>query len=290
MKKFIAIILSITLLFSFMAIPVSAELGDSSTPTVSTGTIKSVFERLSDVFHNLIANIFKAFGQDCPLCENHDGYGEAGGEGDYNYAEVAAKYNEAVNALKAHKKTLKIEHISNINYELQDASGVSESVRKAIKDFFEDYKGKNHNLYEFKRSESAKISALIPPSGKAAALNAAYLNFISCYFVNDKTKIEFELMDSKSSFDGTTTTNPEGYADVLDPINLAEYDFGSGKIKKADIAYKNTTVEATMNSYNQVENLKTSSEITFDVTFELNGKTSQFTIVVDCANEYQMSY
>ena len=113
MKKLIAIILSITLLFSFAALPVSAELGDSDA-TININEAKSLFARIADIFHDLIAKLFKAFGADCPLCENHDGYGEAEGDGGFNIAEVAKMYSDAVNKLKSWNKKVEIDHTIDV--------------------------------------------------------------------------------------------------------------------------------------------------------------------------------
>lgn len=290
MKKLIAIILSITLMFSFMAVPASAALDNSSDTSISTEGVKSIFERIGDVFHNLIARIFKIFGLDCPLCENHDGYGEAGGEGEFNKAEAAAKYNEAVNQLKAYKRPIKIKHTSNLDNELQEVSGVTAAIKNIIEDVLEDFEGKNISVHNFGYGDSDKISNVIPPYGKEAKLNGAYIDYINYTHYNDKVKIDFRLNDSESHFDGTNTTSPVGYSDVFEPINLSEIELGTGKIKSADIAYRNATAEAVINEYGNVEYLKTDVEITVDVTIELSGKTSQFKIVSHCVDEYEMTY
>lgn len=287
MKKILAIILSITLLFSFMAIPASAELGESDA-SISISDVKSIFERISDVFHELIAKIFKAFGADCPLCENHDGYGEAGGDGDFNKAEIAKQYNEAVNQLKAHKKTLKIEHISNVKK--VELSGATLSLQKAINDILEDMLGRNDETYTFKNNESAKISALIPPQDREATLSGAYVDYINFYKANDDTKIEFELMDSKSTFNGTSTILPDGYSEVLEPINLGSFDLEDCEIIHAEITYADTSVEAVLNVNGKVKSLKTASVITINATVETNSGKSVVTLILDCADEYKITY
>ena len=137
MKKLIAILLSVTLLFGCMAIPVSAELGDSD-QSININEAKSLFERIADVFHDLVAKLFKVFGLECPLCENHDGYGEAEGDGDFNKAEIAKKYNDAVNELKAHRKTLKIEHSSYFKATIEEAPA---SIKKTLEKVFDAVSG-----------------------------------------------------------------------------------------------------------------------------------------------------
>ncbi len=287
MKKLIAIILSITLLFSFMAIPASAELGDSD-QSININEATSIFERIADVFHNLIANLFKIFGLDCPLCENHDGYGEAEGDGDFNYAEIAKMYNGAVNNLKANRKTLKIAHTSNVKK--LEVSGVSTAIKNTLDNLLEDVLGRNENTYTFKNNESAKISALIPPKNREACLSGAYVNNINYYKEGDNSKIEFTLMDSKSKYDGTTTTAPEGFCEVLDYLNLGEIDLGIGEITSADISYKDTSVKATLDVNSKVKSLKTSYEITVDAVLEGGSNTSHLKMVFDCSDEYNISY
>lgn len=285
MKKLIAILLSVTLLFGCMAIPVSAELGDSD-QSININEAKSLFERIADVFHDLVAKLFKVFGLECPLCENHDGYGEAEGDGDFNKAEIAKKYNDAVNELKAHKKTLKIEHISYFKATIEEAPA---SIKKTLEKVFDAVSGYDTETLSFKNNESAKISAIIPPSDKEAKLSGAYVDYANILNYNDDVKLEFRLFDSTSTFDGTATTLPEGYADVLNPVNLdsiAEVV----DIIRADITYSNTNIEAVLNTYNKVKTLKTSSTITLDLTVKTGDAPSVVKLVLDCADEYQIKY
>lgn len=289
MKKLIAIILSITLLFSFMALPASAELGDSD-QSININEAKSIFERIADIFHELVAKMFKVFGLDCPLCKNHDGYGEAEGDGDFNYAEIAKMYNDAVNNLKANRKTLTIVHIPDIN--IVDISGLSNSNIEKIKSFLKsnDILGKNLKTHDIKNNESAKISALIPPKNREACLSGAYVNYVDYYKKSDDTKIEFKLKDSESKYDGTTTTAPEGFSQVIDYVNFGEVDLGIGEITSADISYKNTSVKATLDVNSKVKSLKTSYEISIDAVVENGGNISHLKMVFDCSDEYNITY
>lgn len=290
MKKLLAIILSITLLFSFMAVPASAASDQFDGVSDSSSGITSLFERIGDGFHDIIAKIFNVFGLDCPFCENHFGYGEAGGEGGLNKAEVADKYNTAINNLKNYRQGMKMLVTTDVSYTVEEVSGVTSAVNTVIKNFLEDYKGVNYKNYTFKAGEKAKISAVVPPSGKEAKLDAKYVSDINLYNVDDKTKIDFKLMDADSHYDGTSTTAPQGFDGVIDYIDLAEIVPGAGVIKSADISYKNTSVEATIDVYNNIENLKISTDITLDITFELNGRTSQFKLFIDSVEEYEMTY
>lgn len=287
MKKFLAIILALTMMFSFAAMPASAELGEPDT-SIGINDAKSIFEKIADVFHDLVANLFKAFGMECPLCENHDGYGEAEGDGEFNKAELAKQYNDAVNELKAHKKTLNVEHISNIKK--VELSGTTLSLQSSINSFLKDMLGRNEQTHTFKNNESAKISALIPPEGRESQLSGAYVKEISYYKSNDDAKIKFTLKDSESTFNGTTTTNPKGYIEVFEPINLGAYDFDDFEIIYADITYSDTGAEAVLNSNNKLKSLKTFSTITINATIETSKGKSPITLVLDCSDEYTITY
>ena len=73
-----------------MAMPVSARLGNvgESDPSYVESATISIFGKIGDFFHNAIAKVFSIFGADCPLCDNHYGYGAAEGEGGYTKEEV----------------------------------------------------------------------------------------------------------------------------------------------------------------------------------------------------------
>ena len=283
MKRIIAIILAMTLLFSFMAVPASAALNNPSDTTVSTSGIKSIFERIGDFFHNLIANIFKTFGMECPMCENHDGYTDADGDGTYTKNEIITMYNDGVNSLKAYKKPLKITHTSKLGADITDASAVAEKVFDSI---LEDYTGQNTKNYNFKYNENAKISAVIPPNGKDADLNVSYIDYISYSRTGDYGVIEFGLKDAESRYDGTSTTVPLGYSDVLTPVDLS----GSENITEADISYQDTVVKATLDIGGNVKTIEVSSKITISAVAKIGSVRSNINITLDCNDEYSITY
>ena len=228
------------------------------------------------------------FGQDCPLCENHDGFGEAGGDGDYNKAEIAKQYNDAINKLKAYNKTLKIEHTSNIDLEITDCS--SQTLANIIDGVLENLEGRDESTKNFKNGESAKINAFVPPTEKDAALNGAYLERISMYKINDNTKIEFGLMDSESRFDGTTVTNPVGYSDVLDPLNIGALDLGPVSVTEADISYKDVTVELVLDHYGRVKSFKSVTKIAVDAIAKVSKISMSVNIEGSIVEEYEVKY
>ena len=296
MKKLIAILLSLTLLFSFMAMPVSAadKITDTSADVIvgigsvlGSGTTKSIFATISDAFHNFIATVFGIFGLDCPLCENHDGYGEAGGEAEYTKAELAKIYNDAVNKLKSYRKNLKIEHTTNVKK--VELSASSTTAKNAVSAVLDDYLGKDETTLDFS-NQSAKISALIPPTGREAQLSGAYVDYIEYYKANDDRRVKFQVAESFCTYNGTTTDAPTSLKEVFECINFGEYDLGSVKVINADITYKNMTFDATIDMNNNLKNLKTSYELTIDAKVKVNGSESQVTLVLNCADEYNVIY
>ncbi len=265
MKKLIAIILSITLIFSFMAMPAAAKVGNvgDSDPSYAGSAAVSIFDKIADFFHDLIAKIFGIFGADCPICDNHYGYGDAEGEGGYNKAEAAKMYNDAINKLKKHNKTLRIDHTKDISAQVAD---VPAAVSSVINNVMKDITGRTESGKDFTYNEQAKINSLIPPTDRDSALNGANVEYISVNKINDTTKIEFELIDDEARYDGTSTSGDEVYASVLNPINLGTIDLGTITVTEADISYKDVKVVAVLNNYGNVISLKTVTNFEIRVT------------------------
>ena len=251
MKKIIAIVLALTLMFSFMAMPVSARLGNvgESDPSYVESATISIFGKIGDFFHNAIAKVFSIFGADCPLCDNHYGYGAAEGEGGYTKEEVAKMYNEAMNTLKQYNKEVKIDHAKEITAEVTEGASTA-SLRKKVDAALKEIKGRVESGKTYTYNSQAAINSLIAPAGKNATLSGENVSSISANRVNDTLKIQFTLDDVDAYYNGTTTTGDGVYASILKPIDLATLDVGTEiVVTSANILYRNVKVELVVDSY-----------------------------------------
>lgn len=286
MKKLIAIILAFTLLFSFTALPASAELGTDT--GVNINSAKSIFERIADVFHDLVAKLFKVFGMECPLCENHDGYGEAEGDGGFNKAEVAKKYNDAVNALKAYDRKVTVEYIKDRRPTLVQAPG---TLNKKVENILKEYKIINDlTTRNFERNQSKEITKLLPPSDRESQLSGNYLKYIKPLIEGDNTKIEFEFEEAVSKYENAVTTAPNGYSEAFDYINLAEYEFDGISLEKAEITYKDAKVEALLDGYERVTYIKVQALIVIKATVVEKGAEQLIEVELSSTDTYNIIY
>ena len=269
MKKLIAILLAFTLMFSFMAVPASAKVGNvgGTDTSIELGAAASLFDRIGDFFHDLIAKIFNAFGADCPICDNHSGYGDAEGDGDYNREEVAQEYNLAINKIKMHKTKLRIDCVKDITVkatELPSMGSLQEKVNAAIKEI----SGRVESGKNFSYNQQGKISNLIPPSSKESALSGADVKTIKSNKVNDTVVISFTLVDTEAYYDGSTTTSNGVYERVLTPINLGKLELDGITNTDANIFYTDTKVEAAIDDNDNLLSLKTSTNYKVTVNAE----------------------
>ncbi|MBQ5905959.1 MAG: hypothetical protein IIW88_08850 [Clostridia bacterium] len=290
MKKLIAIILSITLIFGLMAMPASAKVGNvgNEDPSFTESLSVSIFDKIGNFFHDLIAKIFKLFGADCPICDNHDGYGEAEGEGNYNKEEVAKMYNVAINKIKMHKTTLRIDHSKEITTKVTELPAVK-SAQEKLNAALAAISGRVESGKNFSYNQQSKISNLIPPSSKDSSLSGANVKYIKANNVNDTVKIEFALKDVEAFFDGTVTTGDAVYGSVLTPINLASLEFDGITVTDANISYKDVKIEAVMDNNENLLSLKTSTN--FEIRANANeGVNFSATVTGTIAQEYEVTY
>lgn len=291
MKKLIAIILSITLIFSFMAVPASAKVGNlgESDPSFTESVTVSIFDKIGDFFHNLIAKIFGIFGADCPICDNHYGYGDAGGEGGYNKEEAAKMYNDAINKLKKHNTTVRIDYAKDVSTSVIEEAPTG-SMKNLVESILKNLSGRTESGKNFTYNEQAKINSLVPPSDRDSALSGANVKEISVNKINDTTKIEFVLNEVEAYYDGTSTSGDAVYASVLNPVNIAAYDFGTGiYVTDANLIYDNVKVEAVLDSYGRIVSFKAVSDIDIGVNAKA-GISFSTAVSVSIVEEFTVKY
>lgn len=290
MKKLIAIFLAITLVFSFVAVPASAKVGNvgNEDPSFTESLSVSIFDKIGNFFHDLIAKIFKLFGADCPICDNHDGYGEAEGEGNYNKEEVAKMYNVAINKIKKHKTTLRIDHSKEITTKVTELPAVK-SAQEKLNAALAEISGRVESGKNFSYNQQSKISNLIPPSSKESALSGADVKTIKSNKVNDTVVISFTLVDTEAYYDGSTTTSNGVYERVLTPINLGKLELDGITVTDANISYKDVKIEAVMDNNENLLSLKTSTN--FEIRANANaGANFSATVTGTIAQEYEVTY
>ena len=292
MKKLIAIVLALTLMFSFMAMPVSAKLGNvgESDPSYVESATISIFGKIGNFFHNLIAKIFSAFGADCPLCDNHYGYGAAEGEGGYTKEEVAKMYNEAINTLKKYNKEVRIDYAKEITAEVIEGAATA-LLRNKVNAAIKEIKGRVESGKTYTYNSQAAINNLIAPAGKDATLSGANVSNISVNRINDTTKIQFTLNDVDAFYDGTTTTGDGVYASILKPINFATLDVGTEiVVKNANILYRNVKVELVIDSYGRPISFTSITDYTVSVEAKASSTNFSTSVAGQIVEAFEAKY
>ena len=168
-----------------------------------------------------------------------------------NPKEVAAKYNEVINALKQ-QKNVSIKKVGTVNIECTDCSvGILKgAVNSILKGFmkgtdetvsFTDGKGTNsageevlHNHYIVPADREAAVTENDVVSATASPEGSGY-------------KMTLTFKSEQASYANGSGTDPISHKTAMDPLNLATLELPMGaEITEASMTYPGATVEATV--------------------------------------------
>lgn len=160
--------------------------------------------------------------------------------------EIVAKYNEVINAAKAMQNGT-MHKTSNTSIEVTDLS-VS-FLKSAVNGIVSGLIKPSDDTWTFANGaaeDGTTPSGAITPGGRDVALKADGVKSATCTPDGDGYKISIVLVEEKSTFDGTNTTDPIHHESCLSPLNLATLDISPAKITSADMTYSGATLNVTV--------------------------------------------
>ena len=168
-----------------------------------------------------------------------------------NPKEVAAKYNEVINALKQ-QKNVSIKKVGTVNIECTDCSvGILKgAVNSILKGFmkgtdetvsFTDGKGTNS------AGEEVLLNHYIVPADREAAVTENDVVSATASPEGSGYKMTLTFKSEQASYANGSGTDPISHKTAMDPLNLATLELPMGaEITEASMTYPGATVEATV--------------------------------------------
>ena len=168
-----------------------------------------------------------------------------------NPKEVAAKYNEVINALKQ-QKNVSIKKVGTVNIECTDCSvGILKgAVNSILKGFmkgtdetvsFADGKGTNS------AGEEVLLNHYIVPADREAAVTEGDVASATAAPEGSGYKMTLTFKSEQASYANGSGTDPISHKTAMDPLNLATLELPMGaEITEASMTYPGATVEATV--------------------------------------------
>lgn len=167
-------------------------------------------------------------------------------------AEVVAKYNEVVNALKK-EQGVSVHKVGSVDIECTDCSvgflkgmvnTILQSFMSNVDETIQFSGGQGQNS----KGETKTLNQYIPPWDRDAAMTEADVVSATAAAEGDGYKMTIQIKNEGSSFDGTNTVEPTSHKTAMDPLNLATLELPMGaKITSANMTYPGATCEATVN-------------------------------------------
>ena len=168
-----------------------------------------------------------------------------------NPKEVAAKYNEVINALKQ-QKNVSIKKVGTVNIECTDCSvGILKgAVNSILKGFmkgtdetvsFAEGKGPNS------AGEEVLLNHYIVPADREAAVTEGDVASATAAPEGSGYKMTLKFKSEQASYANGSGTDPISHKTAMDPLNLATLELPMGaEITEASMTYPGATVEATV--------------------------------------------
>ena len=292
-RKIVAMVLSLVIIFSISAVPVSAKniyeenqfMGLIEVYDYGNEGDKNFFEKIKDTFHWYIARIFIYFEADCPICGEHFLPPEISATVDY--------YNNAINSLKAYEGVVTIKKVSTTDVAVVN---VPSTVASIVNQVCNNFAGTIENTYTFtsgKTVDGVAITDVVEPLGRNATLTEKGI-YGSHAKINAEANIprslRIQLESETESFDGTSTVNAVHNASVIETINFATLDLGNIKITSADTTYPGTQIYAQFDDLGRITSL--SLERPFESRTKAKAASVSMTVnfKVDMSEEYTITY
>ncbi len=198
--------------------------------------------------------------------------------------EIAAKYNEVVNAAKT-AQNVTIYRYEAISLNLTDCSisFATSTINSILQQFVTPTERTTEitNGYTDGGTGENTATNYIYPMGRDAEVVGSYLSSATAVENADGGyTMTLVFAAENSDFDGTTTTDPTGHNSAMDPLNLGTLDVSPATIDEASMVYSGATVTATVNADGLLTEMTidlpmdgggTGSVIGFSVSLEIEG-------------------
>ena len=168
-----------------------------------------------------------------------------------NPKEVAAKYNEVINALKQ-QKNVSIKKVGTVNIECTDCSvGILKGAVNSILKGFMKGTDETVSFTDGKCTNSAGEEVLlnhyIVPADREAAVTENDVVSATASPEGSGYKMTLTFKSEQASYANGSGTDPISHKTAMDPLNLATLELPMGaEITEASMTYPGATVEATV--------------------------------------------
>lgn len=174
--------------------------------------------------------------------------------------EIAAKYNEVLNALKK-QDNVTIHKVSKVNIECTDCS-VS-FLKSSVNSILQSFMGGSDENVQFTGGKGSKsdgsevyVNDFVTPGGREATVTENDLASATAAAEGNGYKMTLKFKSESATFDGTTGTEPTSHKTAMDPLNLATLELPmNAKITEASMTYPGATIEATVDGSGNLTNM-----------------------------------
>ncbi|MGN0468729.1 MAG: fibronectin type III domain-containing protein [Acutalibacteraceae bacterium] len=253
----------------------TAEIKNLSKNTIYSFKVRAVKEAQSAVSYGKFSGIYSEFTDTSGLpCTK---------------AQAAKLYNKTVNNAKK-EKNVKVAYTKQIDTKTVSCS--KNSLLRTVKNIMNLFSGKISPTYNFSSGKSAGVSlnSILEPYGKNASIRGNDIKSFSAKKENGKTVLKITLKADKSSYDGTTTSQPPKNGRAVKVPSLETLKTSPIKVKSATQSFKGAVLSAKISKNGKLENLSISCQA--EIAASCRVATVNFKTVVGYTlkEQYKMTY
>ncbi len=209
--------------------------------------------------------------------------------------EIAAKYNEVLNALKK-QENVTVHKVSAVNIECTDCSvSILKGVVNTILEGF--MKGSDEKV-QFTSGKGSKsdgsevwINDFITPGGRESAVTENDLASATAAADGSGYKMTLKFKSEQATFANGSGTEPTSHKTAMDPLNLATLELPMGaQITEASMTYPGATIEATVDGSGNLVSMHLNLPLEGSGTGNLKGMSLSVGLKGDLDDTYTMTY
>lgn len=204
-------------------------------------------------------------------------------------AQAAKLYNKTVNSAKS-EKNVKVAYTKQIDTKTVSCS--KNSLLRTVKNIMNLFSGKISPTYNFSSGKSAGVSlnSILEPYGKNATIRGNDIKSFSVKKESGKTVLTITLKADKSSYDGTTTSQPPKNGRAVQVPSLETLRTSPIKVKSAQQSFKGTTLCAKISKSGRLESLKVSCNATISASCRVSTVNFKTVVGYTLKEQYKMTY
>lgn len=206
----------------------------------------------------------------------------------YTKAQIARRYNSAINALKE-KKSLKAEYSKTVSTYVLDCS--YSSLTNTCKNIMNLFDGKLKKSLTFKNgaADGYTVNSLIEPYSRQACLKGNDILSFRYKKTKDGTTYSVKLKSESAAYKNKTTSEPESNSTVVSTVRLQSLRITPVKIKSAKQTFDGVQIELHISGDRKKQTLRLTNPVLVAADCKVSTVSFRVNVMYEISENYNFT-